>query len=1103
MAYSIQLRYLWHFLTHVLAIYLFTSGFFITRFELKHVNVCSKLPTEAHVNDNNNNGNNNNNKCWVQPRFKKAVIIIIDALRDDFARFDESFQASISAGKDSSTTKKKKNHNNNNNIQTQKLSAVSKYKRYYTNHLPVIRETLIKKRKQSRLYRFDADPPTVTMQRLKGLTTGGLPTFIDFKDNFGSSSNIEEDNLILQMKKLNKKIVFMGDDTWEDLFNSSKYFTRSYPYPSFNVKDLDTVDNGVIKHLIPEMKNENGEWDVIIAHFLGVDHCGHRYGPSHPEMSRKLDEMNDVLKDIIEATDEDTLLAVFGDHGMTAHGDHGGSTELEVASSLFLYSGGPELGGHKDNINVKPFSYLNVSKTIIDDTKKLFDIKRVSQIDLVPTLSLLIGLPIPYGNLGRVIPELFLHDPSSNEKYSKGLLKKYKNDNKLAMMCADLTNFNQLLTATRLNAHQTHQYILSYNKMSNALDLHDLNTLDTFFGKAEDLFLKNKAMLAKLLSECEKGSSYYNTIEINVAENTITMLLSTLKAFDLYLKENVDLFRRMWTQFDIYSMCAGIFSAFLLFFVDICWAIQFFNRKNNNDNVVDGINFNVKNITFFTFVTIFTYLIFQTLSDRPLLGFYKVSVMFSLITGINIVVLIDFYYNWFDKRNGEESKNTSSSDQTIWEQLQEWILSNEFFNCIIAIGYCISFTSNSYMEAHNHILPFFIVLTTCTYCCQFIKNQYYAFSRSNNKNNSKNTNREIESLSSLLKNSQHIFLPLGLMVATRILKAYPCRGQENILTGLDLFRTFSPLVIAPIIAYYRMMYMKDSTTPSSSSSNNKDQDSSFSLHKTFIVIETLGGSIWTIIYWAMVERGVTDKFYTLRILLPRAIAVFGVITALTTKIWGNDDREDLFGNAWLWTIPLIPLIMLLLGPHSPLVMLLFYLQHYFVFKMIQKEVIQGRKYKKTMTFMELFSCGILIWFLMEYAFYASGHVSNFNGLHISAAYVGMDNFHFILSGVLLFSNTFIATALSTALVWTGINGTMMLKKNRNVLILLIGACYSFLLFVKMAFVLFARRHLMVWAIFAPKYIFTATIVIVIDVAFLLCMMCLSSGGERDEGKKKM
>ena len=39
------------------------------------------------------------------------------------------------------------------------------------------------------------DPPTVTMQRLKGMTTGGLPTFIDMRENFESSA-IAEDNLI-------------------------------------------------------------------------------------------------------------------------------------------------------------------------------------------------------------------------------------------------------------------------------------------------------------------------------------------------------------------------------------------------------------------------------------------------------------------------------------------------------------------------------------------------------------------------------------------------------------------------------------------------------------------------------------------------------------------------------------------------------------------------------------------------------------------------------------------------------------------------------------------------------------------------------------------
>lgn len=39
----------------------------------------------------------------------------------------------------------------------------------------------------------------------------------------------------------------MGDDTWESLFPKS--FHRSLPFPSFNVKDLHTVDDGILQHL--------------------------------------------------------------------------------------------------------------------------------------------------------------------------------------------------------------------------------------------------------------------------------------------------------------------------------------------------------------------------------------------------------------------------------------------------------------------------------------------------------------------------------------------------------------------------------------------------------------------------------------------------------------------------------------------------------------------------------------------------------------------------------------------------------------------------------------------------------------------------------------
>ena len=58
--------------------------------------------------------------------------------------------------------------------------------------------------------------------------------------------------------------------------------------------DLHTVDDGIMEHLPEELVKK--DWNVLIAHFLGVDHCGHRYGPNHPEMSSKLTQMNEILR---------------------------------------------------------------------------------------------------------------------------------------------------------------------------------------------------------------------------------------------------------------------------------------------------------------------------------------------------------------------------------------------------------------------------------------------------------------------------------------------------------------------------------------------------------------------------------------------------------------------------------------------------------------------------------------------------------------------------------------------------------------------------------------------------------------------------------------
>lgn len=117
----------------------------------------------------------------------------------------------------------------------------------------------------AKIFKAIADPPTTSLQRLKGLTTGALPTFIDVGNSFGAPA-IVEDNFINQLIQNGKRVVMMGDDTWTQLFPN--HFNKSYPYPSFNVKDLNTVDNGCIEHLLPSLYQQ--DWDVLIAHFLGV-----------------------------------------------------------------------------------------------------------------------------------------------------------------------------------------------------------------------------------------------------------------------------------------------------------------------------------------------------------------------------------------------------------------------------------------------------------------------------------------------------------------------------------------------------------------------------------------------------------------------------------------------------------------------------------------------------------------------------------------------------------------------------------------------------------------------------------------------------------------
>ncbi|XP_032520178.2 GPI ethanolamine phosphate transferase 3 isoform X1 [Danaus plexippus] len=346
------------------AVLMFGQGFLLSRKTLNDVSQC------VHLNNFGCDGLENStlsSKCSedekiqkilsltsspliCSPKRNRVAFILVDALRYDFTEYDENKEKPL----------------------------------FYHNQLPIIQKIVKKWPKRSRIFRFMADPPTTTLQRLKALITGSLPTFIDMSSNFGAIE-IQEDNIIDQVVSSSSKAILLGDDTWERLLPGR--WTRSHSMYSFHTWDLDTVDNEVDSKIYDEIKKS--DWDLLIAHYLGVDHAGHRYGPNHPEMARKLMETNTRLEKLIEILPSDVILYVAGDHGMTETGDHGGESKAERTAALFAYYGSGFSGEESDRMSGR----------------------EIQQTDLAPTISAALGRPPPAPSLGNLLLPLLPNTP--------------------------------------------------------------------------------------------------------------------------------------------------------------------------------------------------------------------------------------------------------------------------------------------------------------------------------------------------------------------------------------------------------------------------------------------------------------------------------------------------------------------------------------------------------------------------------------------------------------------------------------------------------------------------------------------------------------------
>lgn len=526
-------------ISHFAGLHLFTSGFLLRRDEVTGVAQCDSatphsLPAPRGLEEADlwawDAAIEEQGECALPAAFDRAVVLIIDALRYDFIAPIETSSNTTTTGDTTAWTPSPHYHSHflaPSDLDTQARTSSSS---------------------GSFLAHFLSDAPTTTLQRLKGLTTGTLPTFIDAGSNFGGEA-IGEDNWIKQFRSRALQqaygsvnatgpahIGFMGDDTWLKVYPHLFDREWTHPYDSFNVEDLHTVDNGVREKLLPFLdssRTDLADWRLLVAHTLGLDHVGHRHTPAHSLMTAKLRQMDTFVKEILAGLPGDALFILAGDHGMDAQGDHGGEGELEVGSGLWIYS------KRSTGFSTSSASAMELSEFARDvqalsaasetceqqgpPAKRFFSPlgstvkhRSIPQVDLVPSLSLLLGTPPPFGNLGSVTPELF---PPSSAASREG-------------------DPSRLLRALRVNARQIRRYLKSSGP-----------DLQTFSAELEATYLKAlklDASARELSNSAKKSNEYYQTRR------------EALVAYQTYNRLALHRARSVWAVFNTVKIVQGL-----------------------------------------------------------------------------------------------------------------------------------------------------------------------------------------------------------------------------------------------------------------------------------------------------------------------------------------------------------------------------------------------------------------------------------------------------------------------------------------------------------------------------------------------------------------
>lgn len=954
-----------------LGLVLFGSGFFLTRSALTTRNACSGNSSGVAVDAASYRPSlfaTSDEICIYPKQFERVVILVVDALRYDFVR-------SRPANADDDVS--------------------SSASRFYRGHLPVLSSVLAEQPHHSMLFRFEADAPTVTMQRLKALMTGSLPTFVDVADNYAADA-VPEDNLVRQLVAHNRTVVFAGDDTWHGLFGS--HFTRSTPHPSFNVKDLHSNDAVVMDVVERELRRD--DWHLLIGHLLGVDHVGHRYGPNHIEMQHKLNSYNEFFAQTIAALDDNTLLLIFGDHGMTEGGDHGGASDAERMAAMFVYSR-------------RRLRFDIVYGMTDDDADEDGSAWHVQQIDLVPTLALLLDIPIPFGNLGQIIPEFFVHAHN------------------VSRIDVGEASWQTLNGAYSTNAGQLWHYLTRYQALSGgAFPESQLTDLGDLYAKATSLFYA-----ARLPAEQQHVATLYKQ----------------------FLDEALAMCRRLWSTFDLPQMTIGSLLCVGGVVVAVMLAVLVQLQAANEVPLLSV----------------------AAVGESVLLTNWALDALFGLVLGIVLLLLFSATVNWRVLVGvvgllvlvGTIARLLVT---TAWASVQ-WsaaLLPSAWLVLLLCAMRGVGQFSNSFIEADVDVLAFFATTLALALFAHGVRRQV----------------------------NPAALVAAGLCVAiVRVMRVGATRFYKHDVTAIDVGAGRAlVLSLVPIVALAPLGALLFVRTQSLSLSFAHPLAAS---SRAMLQMWLTGGlaarialaqpALLLVHAMLLLTNTAPQVWWPLRVLVPQLMyASSGVaVLALVRGGGGGDDErsaptERLMRVLATSLLLLANIYLLLLGPLTAYVVVLALI----VAPLLLRIVLDARGVD------DYASAALSLCLFGNLLFFATGHAYSFAEVHVAAAFVGFEEVRWASAFVLVLVNTFgshIAPLLALPLVLTRVarRADLMYEQLQGAL-LSVHAFYAIQSCLTTLFVYRERRHLMVWRVFAPKFVFDAAAAIVVDIAVLLVMWML-------------